>query len=249
MWPFRSRQTLRELDLVQEGVAVYRAAVAPNDVATIKSAADRAYELVEAARDVIEPGGPHADLIKHIAQSTIQWGGIPISHALDIAAADCPAAPEAFARTVTRAEEIVASLREQRGAVYRSELSYFRRHRGTATHVPWHFDAGAAGTEAYDPCFNVWLPLVAVGTDCPALQFLPRTGARMRAGEFTGTVSGYPDAAWIADNMSGRDRLAPALQPSDIAIFDHWTLHRTQPFSGDAKMRTSAEIRLSSLPD
>jgi hypothetical protein len=110
MWPFRSssQRKIAKLNLKEDGVVVHYRAVAAKDVSLFKAATDKAYEAVEAARSGIEPQGPHAELIKHIAQSTIQWGGIPVSQALDIAA--FPEASEAFARIVKQAEETVTNL-------------------------------------------------------------------------------------------------------------------------------------------
>jgi hypothetical protein len=141
MWPFRS---IAKRELGKLGVIVRYGAVELKDISLFKVATDKAYEAVEAARTGIEPQGPHAELIKHIAQSTIQWGGIPICQVLDIAA--FPETSEAFARIVKQAEKAVTDLSGYSfKGVYRAELSYVRRHKGSSTHVPWHFDAGAAG--------------------------------------------------------------------------------------------------------
>lgn len=232
---------IKNLILLEDGIVVRHGAADRSDVELLKEATDSAYEIVEAARDGVAVLGPQAELVNHIAQSTIQWGGMHINQALDIAAA--PKASDAFARIVTRAEKIVADL-TGRLVTYRDELSYVRRHNGAATHVPWHFDAGAAGTEAYDPCFNVWMPFVSVGIDCPTLEFLPRTRKRMSYNDYESSRPGYPTESWLASNTSPSDVLTIRMNPGDILIFDHWTLHRTQPLSS-ARVRTSAEIRIT----
>jgi len=244
-----------DLDLIEDGVVIHKAAVPPADVQLVKLAADKAYAAVEAVGIGIEPEGSCADLIKHIA-STIDWGGMHVSQALDIAQSSCPDAGAAFDRIVERVEQILADSRRRSGAKYREDLSYLRRHRsrwagrrGRLTPVPWHFDAGAAGTAEWDPCFNVWMPLVPVGTICPTLEFLPRSSFHVRSGRFTTTPDvGFPDEAWVSSILSDDLRLAPILRPGDIAIFDHWTLHRTQPLAWALRTRTSAEIRFSDQP-
>jgi hypothetical protein len=65
----------------------------------------------------------------------------------------------------------------------------------------------------------------------------------MKSGDHGNGRPGYPTEEWLQANAG--PKVAFELQPSDILIFDHWTLHRTQPLAGNVKMRTSAEMRLS----
>ena len=54
-------------------------------------------------------------------------------------------------------------------------LCLFRRHLVPRTHITWHVDADGAGTMPYDPCVNIWIPLVSVGQDRPSLELIPNT--------------------------------------------------------------------------
>jgi hypothetical protein len=228
--------------LLTEGVAFHRSAIDRADLEYLGATANHAYELVEDARNGIVLPGPHAELTKHIAESTIKWGGIPISQSIDIASEKFPRAAEVFAGISRAAEQLVA---RESGllATYRSELSYVRRHTDHQTHVAWHYDAGAAGTGPYDPCFNVWVPFVPVGLDCPTLEFIPGSNSRMKAGDHGNGRVGFPTPAWLEANTG--PQIAFRMDPGDILVFDHWTLHRTQPLASPTKVRTSAEIRIS----
>jgi hypothetical protein len=231
------------MNLIDDGVVVHRDAIPRADVELFFAIADRAYTLVGEVRAGAAPKGKHADLIKHIAESSILWGGIPISHGYQIAAEHFNESPDGFTKITSRLEQVLAYHRRENGANYRNELSYFRRHNGSTTHIPWHFDAGAAGTVKYDPCFNTWVPLVQVGESSPTLQFIPKTAALAR--DSINAEHHYPRCTEIASGFDEASWLTPKLDPGDIVIFDHWTLHRTQPLSG--KMRTSAEIRFSGI--
>ena len=60
-------------------------------------------------------------------------------------------------------------------------ISLFRRHIYADTLLPWHIDADGAGTKAYDPCLNLWLPLVSVGEGRrPSLEIIPGSHHVMR---------------------------------------------------------------------
>lgn len=225
------------MNLMKDGVAVHKGAMPKKDVAKFFAVADRAYGIIEEVKNGAQPTGPHADMIRHIADGTLQWGGVSISWTFKIAASFFNRG--AFERVIANAERLLAEHRKESSAKYRDDLSYLRRHQGSTTHVPWHFDAGAAGTSEFDPCWNVWMPLVPVGEHSPTLQFIPGTSEAMKKGALPCYRPGYPNPETIPKD----GWLTPVLEPGDVVIFDHWTLHRTQPIAG--KIRTSAEIRLA----
>ena len=60
-------------------------------------------------------------------------------------------------------------------------ICLFRRHIYADTLLPWHIDADGAGTKPYDPCLNLWLPLVSMGEGRrPSLQIIPGSHHVMR---------------------------------------------------------------------
>lgn len=227
------------MNLIEDGIVVHKNAISKSDVRKFLAVAARSYEMVEAVKNGAKPKGKHAEAIQHIAEDTIRWGGISIGWAFKIAAGFLERG--AFERVTARAESLVADHRKTAGARFRDDLSYLRRHSGSSTHVPWHFDAGAAGTGQFDPCWNVWMPLVPVGEHSPTLQFIPGTSEVMKGARLPCYRPGYPEPESVPEDHW----MTPVLDPGDVVIFDHWTLHRTQPVGG--LMRTSAEIRLSCL--
>jgi hypothetical protein len=57
----------------------------------------------------------------------------------------------------------------------------------------------------------------------------------------------YPDE-WVAEHFPLTDRIAPELAPGDALIFDHSTLHRTQPLDRETVSRMSIECRITRYP-
>jgi hypothetical protein len=50
---------------------------------------------------------------------------------------------------------------------------------------------------------------------------------------------------WVAEHFPPTDRIAPELAPGDALIFDHLTLHRTQPLDRETVSRMSIECRVT----
>jgi ectoine hydroxylase-related dioxygenase (phytanoyl-CoA dioxygenase family) len=228
----------RGLNLKRDGIAFLRSAISEQLVNEFRSLADAAYSLIENPDSISDD---RASLAREVAKSSAQWGGIPIDHVISLSADKQRAAIVLDEIKSTLASKIAS--RVSYLADFKSELSYVRRHRDTSTYAPWHFDAYAAGTIDHDPVYNAWVPLVPVGHDKPGLEFIPGTSNNMRAERYEKWKDGYPANGWIAERRS--KRVCVPLQPGDIAIFDHYTLHQTQISDFQPYIRTSAEMRFS----
>jgi len=53
---------------------------------------------------------------------------------------------------------------------------------------------------------------------------------------------------WVTEHFPPTDRFAPELAPGDALIFDHLTLHRTQPSDRETIWRMSIECRVTRHP-
>jgi hypothetical protein len=115
-------------------------------------------------------------------------------------------------------------------------------HRG----LHWHTDYHGGGTAHYDPCFNIWLPLTAVGREQPSIELVRGSHRRMR--ELPPSETGIFTDEWVAEHFPPTDRIAPELEPRDALIFDHSTLHRTQPLQRETVSRMSIECRVTRHP-
>jgi ectoine hydroxylase-related dioxygenase (phytanoyl-CoA dioxygenase family) len=112
--------------------------------------------------------------------------------------------------------------------------------------LEWHTDYHGGGTHPYDPLFNIWLPLTAVGREQPSVELVRGSHRRMR--ELPPSETGVHTDAWVAEHFPPTDRIAPELAPGDALIFDHLTLHRTQPLDRELVSRMSIECRVTRHP-
>jgi hypothetical protein len=129
-------------------------------------------------------------------------------------------------------------------------ISLFRRHVYADTLLPWHIDADGAGTKPYDPCLNLWLPLVSVGEGRrPSLEVIPGSHHVMRGeAELPGDHAVRP-SDWIAHRFASSKRVIPTLEPGDALVFDHYLLHRSQPMARVDGPRVSGEFRVTLRAD
>ena len=126
---------------------------------------------------------------------------------------------------------------------YDSRSFLRRRSDKTPTMIasPWHMDADTAGTaQGPERCINVWLPLQDVGSTTPSLEFVLGSHVQMKTMEFVGT--GYYRTDDSVNALAGR-KWRPVMRPGDAAVFDQYTLHRTQVLRSDQFARTSCEFR------
>ncbi len=127
--------------------------------------------------------------------------------------------------------------------------SYLRRHVDASAYVPWHIDADAAGTALVSAaCFNVWVPLEAVGNGSPSLQLIPGSHRQMRDMPLLrDTAWPYRSDDWVGQNIAG-EPWTPTLAPGDALLFDQYVLHRTQSDGLSRTGRTSCEFRFVNMP-
>jgi ectoine hydroxylase-related dioxygenase (phytanoyl-CoA dioxygenase family) len=228
------------LDLKRDGVVFLPGVVSREVIGDLQGITDSEYGRL---------ANPDSDAIRDIAASSASWGGIAIDHVKSLA----PDPKKATALIDQSIAALSAALKKSSVAnpVFQSSLSYVRRHRNSATFAPWHLDAYAAGTINYDPVFNAWMPLVAVGQNCPGLEFIVGAHQRTRAGNYNHQDSGhpadagYPTPNWITESGADGKHVCFVMAPGDIVIFDHWTPHKTQSSEFPPYVRTSAEMRFS----
>jgi ectoine hydroxylase-related dioxygenase (phytanoyl-CoA dioxygenase family) len=100
-------------------------------------------------------------------------------------------------------------------------------------------------TVEYGECFNCWIPIHPVGVDRPSLQIVPGSHRKLRARAVDYTTHEPVSDEEIRDSY-GKDAIATAiLEPGDVLLFGHHTLHRTQPMDTEHPERVSAELRFT----
>jgi hypothetical protein len=252
--------------LQRDGVETFRQVLDPGDIRYLRRAADWIYRRTARVKWLsLLPGWAEKnDLIATIAKFDSVWGGCPFDHFVALTSDSFPRVTPIVEEVKRTAAALICQASGAPEAHYKGDIALLRRHAGVDTHVNWHFDAKRAGTIAYDPVYNAWIPFVPVGANCPTLEFLPGSERAMRSGEYTpdglSDNTGTPTEVWLigeTDTTHSREdrplseiqptprfhRVAVPMEPGDITIFNHWTLHRTQPLRG--RTRTSAEIRFS----
>jgi hypothetical protein len=127
-----------------------------------------------------------------------------------------------------------------------ADICSIRRLTDWRRQLHWHTDYHGGGTAHYDPCFNIWLPLTAVGREQPSVELVRGSHRRMR--ELPPSETGIFTDEWVAEHFPPTDRIVPELEPRDALIFDHSVLHRTQPLERETISRMSIECRVSRHP-
>jgi ectoine hydroxylase-related dioxygenase (phytanoyl-CoA dioxygenase family) len=97
----------------------------------------------------------------------------------------------------------------------------------------------------YDPCVNIWIPLVSVGQDRPSLELIPNTFSGMRVVPPLLAYNAGRTDEWIHERFPNYPTMVAVLNPGDAVLFDHFTLHRTQPMTTQAGPRVSGEFRVT----
>jgi hypothetical protein len=118
--------------------------------------------------------------------------------------------------------------------------SSIRRQGSRSTPVPWHRDAAAVKTlEDANNCANFWMPLDEVGVVRPSLQIAVGSATDWQSRPVEDSDHEAPQD--VERNYS----IATAmLEPGDLLIFNHHTLHRTQPMQNGSS-RLSGEFRFA----
>jgi hypothetical protein len=218
--------------LATDGVVILRRFLSGDETAELRAVVFAVYDEMDARRPLLS-----ADLAEHFTA----WKGVwtkPLPKFL--AEHDAPL----LARYSQISDLICEKVRREFGETWRlyPERTYFRRHVGMALKVRWHIDADAAHTRRRH-CFNLWLPLDAVGDDSPSLDIIPRSHRIMREVPLLTGEDRYRDDAFAANVGSA---VIPKLVPGDAVAFDQFTLHRTQCVGTESTVRTACEFRFQS---
>jgi hypothetical protein len=168
--------------------------------------------------------------------NVVGWGGMSIDEMLN-----CMADPGALCGILDRLAAYVP------GASLLRSLSVIRRRVKHRTSMPWHVDAEAASTRAHDPCVNFWVPFAPVGGGrSPTLEFLLGSAPTMRAYQARRTGETFRLDQWVEMRLGGCRRIVPLLEPGDVVLFDHYTMHRTERVTGLKPVpRITAEVRFN----
>ena len=211
------------LDLARDGVVILRGALPSGEVRRAAALCDSAFTGLTTASD------PSA------FANAAAWGGMSLDEMLG-----CMAEPQVLSAIVDR---LTALLPE--AALLRA-FSVIRRRVKHRTSMPWHVDAEAANTVRQDPCFNFWVPFAPVGNGrSPTLEFVLGSASTMRRQPARPSGETFRYDQWVQMRLGHCRRIMPILEPGDVALFDHYTMHRTERVSGRYPVpRISAEIRL-----
>ncbi len=217
------------LNLAQDGVVILRGALPSQEVMRVAPLCDAAFTGLTRASD------PSA------YANAAAWGGMSLDEMLG-----CMAEPEALNAIVDRLTTLLPH-----NAVLIRAFSVIRRRVKHRTSMPWHVDAEAANTIRQDPCVNFWVPFAPVGNGrSPTLEFVLGSASTMRslpARRPSGETFRYDQ--WVQMHLGHCRRIMPTLEPGDVALFDHYTMHRTERVSGRFPVpRISAEIRFQCYP-
>jgi hypothetical protein len=215
--------------LERDGYAVVRSIITKSLAAELRSLIESAFAAADEGRC--------ADDMKAAIDATMEWGGLSFDAAshltggkLDSVAAEI----ETGAAKATRLK-----LR------FVPQVSNLRRQTVMVNFLQWHIDADGTGSISYDPCFNVWMPLSKVGSDLPSIQLVRGSHKIMRVEPKLDAGYAVRPAEWVAERFPRAKIETPTLGLGDAVIFDHYTLHQTQPLPGRSGIRLACELRMT----
>jgi len=217
--------------LLDDGVTIVRGFLGDAETAALQRLVGEVYQAMAACPQIPDPG---------MAENYKRWNGVWLRPLPQFLKGNALAT-----RYSQAAAKIARRTRSLLGGDWRlyPPRSYFRKYTGAEELVPWHIDADAAGIGRAES-INVWLPLNAVGANSPSLEIAAGSHRKMRALPLLTEGSRYRDDSFAAS--AGSAIIVPRLDPGDAAIFDQFTLHRTQPMAGVLD-RTSCEFRFIKL--
>lgn len=216
------RKTLRT-----EGAVVCENFLSASDANDLRLLVDNIYEIMTATKVFPHPG---------MEDNFKRWNGVWLEPMPEFLAGtdllpQYNKMIERITKTVHRSFGFDLRLYPQR--------SFFRRHLGAATAVPWHIDADAVSTSLKD-CFNVWIPLDPVGDIRPSLEIVPGSHLVTRNEPLRSGAEQHRDDNYVASIGS---TISPRLNLGDALAFDQFTLHRTQSLPPSGLTRTACEFR------
>jgi hypothetical protein len=194
-------------------------------------------ETVDLAFANVDRGEASTPVIENVSG----WGGLGLPFMTDAGI------PQARVDQVAEMVERRSARSIGRCHVLR-DACVFRRMLEARTRVLWHIDADGAGTAPWDPCFNVWIPFVPVGTEQPSIEYVRGSHKMMRNLPALPWNEAARTDEWVAEHFPASDRKAAILAPGDALVFSHWVLHRTQILANPVVRRTSGEFRLTQNP-
>lgn len=151
------------------------------------------------------------------------------------------------AQLLRRYDDVIAALSKRtrslfgRQNVFYPAKTFFRRHVTASTILPWHIDADAAEISE-QICFNVWLPIDAVGAELPSLEVISGSHRLTKSMPRVQSSEAYRDDQFA---LRMGQKVTAHLNLGDALIFDQFTLHRTQPIMSSGRVRTSCEFRFA----
>jgi hypothetical protein len=188
-----------------------------------------------------DPLGPHTERYR-----VLQFIGEDVCQTL-LATSHLRHGP-GFASVTNRLKQILSFGLSTAPALYIAGKSALRR-QGTqnnaqkSAYVPWHRDAHAVQTADLGNCVNCWVPVHAVGSERPSLQIVVGSHHMMKRRAIDYSVNEYHSDDDLRKVYRMDDICTVVLNPGDVLIFDHHTLHRTQPMGDAYPIRISGEFR------
>jgi hypothetical protein len=130
-------------------------------------------------------------------------------------------------------------------------FSVIRRHQkspraGAMTTVPWHRDFSFVGPAGIDRSVNFWIPLAEVGEVAPSIEIIVGSHNHMvNVPDETPGITNISEQ-WVSEHLGVYPKWTPHCKPGDVMVFDHQTIHRTQPLIAQASIdRMNFEMRWS----
>jgi hypothetical protein len=231
----------------ENGVFLFQGLLSPQEVETLRRIGTMAYAIGEA----IVSSAPPDQLPGEISDGLLTYGWISWTRLKAWLGSS-------GTRLGDQLDEIVDKIGSVAKAVYADPtvellegFSMIRRQRksppaGELTVVPWHRDFSFVGPAGIDRSVNFWIPLTEVGEVAPSIEVIVASHSHMvNIPDETPGVTNIAEQ-WVSDHLGTHSRWVPHCKPGDVMVFDHQTIHRTQPMAVQAATdRMNFEMRWS----
>jgi Phytanoyl-CoA dioxygenase (PhyH) len=228
-----------------DGSLLIRAFFSPEEVETLKRIGNLSYAIGEA----IAANAPPEQLPREIADGLLTRGYISWIRMKAWLGCSGTNLDARLAAIVDKVSAVAKAVYADPTARLLEGFSVIRRHRrsprvGEFTTVPWHRDFSFVGPAGIDRSVNFWIPLAEVGETAPSIEVIVGShGYMVKVPDETPGITNIEEQ-WVADHLCGYLKWTPRCKPGDVMVFDHQTVHRTQPLAVQASMdRINFEMR------
>jgi hypothetical protein len=229
----------------ENGVFLLRSLLTTEQVKTLTSVSEMCYDMGAA----IVSNAPPRHLPHDLADGLVKRGYITWARMTGLLKASGTDLADDLGKVVDKIGWVAKSVYATTTIELLEGFSIMRRQRkappeGEITRTAWHRDFSFVAPGGFDQSVNFWIPLTEVGKVAPSIEVIVGSHSLMtNVPDETPGITNIQQE-WINEHLSDYPCWTPNCIPGDVMVFDHQTVHRTQPLAASVD-RLNFEMRWS----